>query len=76
MGTTCLSGYFLCNIPTMKEGVCMESKLIQEIRLEIEMNRLLKQIEYQLEHPVECMHRNKTMCRQCFYNVGSITLIY
>lgn len=53
----------------------MDNKLIQEIRLELQMNRLLKQIDYQLEYPIECSHRNKAMCSQCLYNVGSITPI-
>ncbi|WP_410496833.1 hypothetical protein QTL86_06510 [Cellulosilyticum sp. ST5] len=47
----------------------MDSKLIQEVQLENQMNMLLEQIEYQLEHPMECSHRNKAMCRQCLYNV-------
>ncbi|WP_190283326.1 hypothetical protein [Cellulosilyticum sp. WCF-2] len=50
----------------------MDSKSIQEVRLEHQMNKLLKQIGYQLEHPVECIHRNKAMCSQCLYNVGSV----
>ena len=50
----------------------MDSKLMQEIRLEQELNKLLKQIDYQLEHPIECSHGNKAMCMQCLYNVGSI----
>lgn len=58
------------NTPTKKEGVCMESKLIQQKRLEQQFNMLLKQIDYQLEHPIECSHRNKAMCKDCLYNVG------
>ena len=50
----------------------MDSKLMQEVRLEHQMNTLLKQIEYQVEHPIECSHRNKAMCSQCLYNVGSV----
>ena len=50
----------------------METKLIQEIRLELQLNKLLKQIEHQLETPIECSHGNKAMCRQCLYNVGSV----
>ena len=46
----------------------MESKLIQEVRLDLQLNKLLKQIDYELEHPIECSHRNKAMCRQCLYN--------
>ncbi len=53
----------------------MESKLIQEIRLEQELNMLIKQIDYQLEHPIECSNRNKAICRKCIYNVGSVTPI-
>ena len=49
----------------------MESKLIQETRLEHRMNTLLKQIEYYVEHPIECSHENKPMCSQCLYNVGN-----
>lgn len=36
------------NTPTKKGGICMESNLIQEIKLELQMNRLLMQIKYQL----------------------------
>lgn len=50
----------------------MDNKLIQEMRLEKQMNKLLKQIDYHLEHPVECSHRYKAMCSQCLYNVGSV----
>ena len=53
----------------------MDSKLIQEVQLENQMNMLLKQIDYELEQPMECSHRNKAMCMQCLYNVGSITPI-
>ena len=49
----------------------MESKLIQEIRLELQMNRLLEQIGYQVENPIECLCKVSFMCRQCIYNVGS-----
>ena len=63
------------NTPTKKEGISMDSKLIQEVRLDLQRNKLLKQIDYQLEHPVECRYRNKTMCKQCIYNVGSIVSI-
>ena len=50
----------------------MESKLIQDIRLELQLDKLLKQIDYRLEHPIECSHRYKAMCSQCLYNVGSV----
>lgn len=62
--------FFLGNTPTKKEEVCMESKLIQKIRLELQMNRLLKQI-----NSMECSHKTGFMCKQCIYNVGSVTPI-
>ncbi|MBP3887680.1 MAG: hypothetical protein J6F30_08545 [Cellulosilyticum sp.] len=48
----------------------MESRLIQEIRSELRMNRLLKQIEYQLENPIECTKKSSFRCVHCAYNVG------
>lgn len=53
----------------------MESKLIREIRLELQKNRLLQQIEYQLENPMECTHRYSFMCKQCIYNIGTLSPI-
>ena len=55
------SNHFLGNIPTKKEGVCMESKLIQEIRLKHQMNRLLEQIDYQVENPMNA-HKKSALC--------------
>ena len=52
----------------MKERVNMDSKLIQEMRLEHQMNTLLKQIEY----PIECDNRFSSICKQCIYNVGDV----
>ena len=63
---------FTGNTPTEKEGGCMESKLIQEIRSEQLMNRLLKQIECQLENPIECSKKANFRCAHCVYNVGEV----
>lgn len=48
----------------------MENTLIQEIKLELQTNRLLKQIEYQLENPIECTQKASYRCAHCVYNVG------
>lgn len=60
--------------PTKKEGGSIDSKLIQEVRLEQRLNMLLKQNDYQREYPVECNNRCSSMCRQCLYNVESVIL--
>ncbi|WP_171903765.1 hypothetical protein [Cellulosilyticum sp. I15G10I2] len=53
----------------------MESRLIQEIRLEQHLNKLLTEIDYQLKNPIECNYRGSSMCFQCIYNVGSPSTI-
>lgn len=73
--TTCLKYLPPGNTLTKEEGVSMDSKLIQDVRLELQLNRLLKQIDYQLDYPNGCNKKCGSRCKQCLYNVGTITPI-
>ena len=53
----------------------MKSSLMQELRLEIQLNELLRKIEYQLENIIECSYKTSFICNQCIYNVGDIVPI-
>lgn len=68
--SNCLLPPLLGNTPTKKAGVSMDSKLIHDVLLELQINTLLKQIDYQLEYPIECQTRCSSNCKRCLYNVG------